>query len=288
MAQWFPFYPGDYLRDTMHLSTAEHGAYLLLIVCLWSTQALPDDDQTLAQVTKLSAEDWKRARPKLEPFFRIEEGQWFHDRVDLEREKANRRMDKASAGGRARAARNVPKQSASTPEAELPGCGPQPQPQEKKKDSQESPSEEVQRAVEIWNETATRLGLPRCQAVTKTRVQHLRARLRECGGLDGWKAAIEKVAASRFLTGQTPEGFRASFDFVITASKFTRICEGNYDDKKPKPAGGNGFHDLVRSGGLERVISGDRGSDAGQPGAPDWLADHDAGQRRSGGDPEPV
>jgi len=51
MSHWTPFYTGDYLRDTRHLSQGEHGAYLLLLAHYWETgQPLPLDEKVLFRI----------------------------------------------------------------------------------------------------------------------------------------------------------------------------------------------------------------------------------------------
>ncbi len=73
---WMPVFIGDYLADTMHLSTEQHGAYLLLLFHLWRRGILHDDDSTLAQITGLSKTAWSLARPVLAEFFQIHDGLW--------------------------------------------------------------------------------------------------------------------------------------------------------------------------------------------------------------------
>ena len=80
-----PVFIGDYLADTMHLSTEQHGAYLLLLFHLWRRGTLLDDDGVLAQITGLSKDAWSHARPVLAEFFEIHEGLWRHGRVERER-----------------------------------------------------------------------------------------------------------------------------------------------------------------------------------------------------------
>jgi uncharacterized protein YdaU (DUF1376 family) len=77
-----PFYVADYLADTGHLTTLQHGAYLLLIMHYWRTGGLPDDNTKLAKVTRLSLGTWtEKVRPNIEPLF--QEG-WRHKRIDQE------------------------------------------------------------------------------------------------------------------------------------------------------------------------------------------------------------
>jgi hypothetical protein len=84
---WMPVYIGDYLADTMHLSTEQHGAYLLLLFHLWRRGILPDDNVVLAQITGLSISAWSTARAVLGEFFEIRDGLWHHGRVERERNR---------------------------------------------------------------------------------------------------------------------------------------------------------------------------------------------------------
>jgi len=66
---WMPFYIADYLADTAHLSAAEHGAYMLLIMHYWQKGGLPDDDAQLARIARMSPEEWSKARSIIQAFF---------------------------------------------------------------------------------------------------------------------------------------------------------------------------------------------------------------------------
>lgn len=85
---WFPFYVGDYVRDTARLTTEAHGAYLLLMLDYWVNGAPPDDDEVLATITKLPVTIWRKRRRSLSGFFEIKDGTWTHKRIEKERAKA--------------------------------------------------------------------------------------------------------------------------------------------------------------------------------------------------------
>jgi uncharacterized protein YdaU (DUF1376 family) len=64
-----------YLADTTHLSTEEHGAYLLLLAAMWRRNGwVPDDDRDNARILGLTVAKWKRIKDRLSPFLTFEDG----------------------------------------------------------------------------------------------------------------------------------------------------------------------------------------------------------------------
>jgi uncharacterized protein YdaU (DUF1376 family) len=98
-----PFFIGDFLKHVARCDHAEGFAYVLLICDYWINGILPDDDQTLANVAKVSLRDWRRKfRPRLSMFFVIDGGFWRQKRVEHELEKARTRMAKSREANAAR------------------------------------------------------------------------------------------------------------------------------------------------------------------------------------------
>lgn len=100
-----PLWTDAYLGDTTHLTTIEHGAYLLLLMTAWRSRdcRLPDDDKLLARYARCGPNQWKRLRPVLEPFFVIENGQWWQRRLTDEASAVRQKKQQASIAGRASA-----------------------------------------------------------------------------------------------------------------------------------------------------------------------------------------
>lgn len=146
---WMPLYIGDYLADTMHLQAEQHGAYMLLLMAAWMRGGeLPDDDGQLALLARCDAKAWKRLRPVIAPFFKVEGGTWRQKRVTKELWRANDNAAKAEEKARraaearwereraAHAASNAPSTAPSNaasnapsmPQAMLEQCPPPPPP----------------------------------------------------------------------------------------------------------------------------------------------------------------
>lgn len=100
-----PLYVADYLADTGHLSTLEHGAYMLLIMHYWQKGGLPNNDRQLASIARASLEQWADIRTTIAEFFGAD---WRHERIDAElataAEKYEKRANAGRAGGKAKAA----------------------------------------------------------------------------------------------------------------------------------------------------------------------------------------
>lgn len=104
-------YVADYLGDTRHLTTEQHGAYLLLLMAMWRADGvLPDDDAKLARVAGLTVARWRRIKGDVLDFFTSVEGGITQARLAAELAIANEKSEKRSrsgkAGARAKALKN--------------------------------------------------------------------------------------------------------------------------------------------------------------------------------------
>ena len=102
---WLPFYAARHVRNTIRLSTDAVAAYFLILSnYMDSGSPLPDEDDTLAIVTRLPLHRWKMARSSLEPFFTIKNGFWRMPEIEEELAMAIERIVKRSAAAKAGAA----------------------------------------------------------------------------------------------------------------------------------------------------------------------------------------
>ena len=89
--------------------------------------------------------------------------------------------------------------------------------------------DELAEALAAFNRMAAQVGLPEAQGLSRKRRLALKARLRDCGGIAGWRIAMDRVRASPFLRGDNDRGWRASLDFLLKPESFAKLMEGAYD-----------------------------------------------------------
>lgn len=86
---WMPIYWGDYTKKTQHLSTLEHGAYLLLIAHYWNTgEAISNNPDTLRRITRTTSKQWNMISKTLLEFFVLDGSLLIHERVESELQTA--------------------------------------------------------------------------------------------------------------------------------------------------------------------------------------------------------
>lgn len=121
---YVPLWVDDYQRDTRHLTTEEHGAYLLLLMAAWATPttSMPDDDDMLARTAKVSIARWMKMKGVIMAFWTLDgrSKRWAQKRLKKERRLAVDRKAKASDA----AASRWNKKEKTHAKAMLDGCHP--------------------------------------------------------------------------------------------------------------------------------------------------------------------
>lgn len=85
---WMRFNVGDYLSDTMHLSTFQHGIYFLLIMHYFKRGELPLEESGLARIAKIPMFQWRQQSPPVMGLFKVVDGLLRHPRIDAERDRS--------------------------------------------------------------------------------------------------------------------------------------------------------------------------------------------------------
>lgn len=241
---------------------------LLMIAWRSNTCDLPDDDDRLAAMLSIPVRKWKKIKTAVFEMWTLNNGRWQQKKLIKIREMVETKRKKRSSaaaerwGAEAHENDNPPTSENSSLQKteekvdvflqdfdaknfnseELSHCfysdrgmqmhcipNTKDQIPNTKEESKTVSPQVLEECVSVFNAFAEQNGLSKVQSCKGKRLKALRARLKECGGIEGWRAAIEKVSASAFLLGDNPNGWKIDFDFLITASKFTRIMEGVYD-----------------------------------------------------------
>lgn len=110
---YMQFYVADYLADTMHLTTIQHGAYLLLIMNYWQTgKPLKNCDKRLANITGMTIKEWEKNRAVLQEFFIVNHDTWTQKRIESDLAAVREKSDSAKVGAKVSVARRQNKRLA--------------------------------------------------------------------------------------------------------------------------------------------------------------------------------
>lgn len=264
---YMQFYVADYLADTAHLTTEEHGAYLLLMFNYWQTgKKIPKD--RLRKIARVSSERWPDVERALSEFFRDAGDFWRHERIeadlDLVREAQEQRVRAGKASAEARKREKLTKKkseingNSTGVERALndPSTNKEQNRTEHIKNTpssaddaprQESTSSgrarpDFEGIVSLYNDLLGEF-LPNVVKLSDKRKKLINARWKQKWGensrgddLGFWRKYFLHVRRSKPLTG-TKDGFdwAPNFDWLLNESNMLKVIEGNYhqgDDRR--------------------------------------------------------
>jgi len=283
---WIKWYSGDFLNGVADLSPHEIALYTVILCRIYDEdRPIPHDTKKLARRCNMRLPQCEMALQSL-----LNEGKLTSDgtyidnlRARKEREKRQQTSAKQSVNvtrrwqeGAKKTNKNndgpIPPRSKNDTKP-IPTRSQKLEPEkEVVKETTSSPPlppHDVREMVKRWNDFATKHGLKAVQKITKARRGRADARLRDCGGMEGFDAALEKIRGSPGLLGDNDRGWKVHFDFVLSESNFTKIMEGNYDNWREKPSKISAHKAMyaaaarVATGGVDKSASRSAGKNGG-------------------------
>lgn len=238
-----PLFTDSYLGDTRHLTTIQHGAYLLMLIVAWRTKncCLPNNDDYLAKICGMDSRTWGKHKNVILEFWEEDEDRTlFQPRLRDERHYCEGKRRKNVEAGKLSALKNKERHSTNVitnvqPKHNQPTPTPTPT-KIKIEDTNVSLSPQgiegdlcpYQKIISIWNEVCGVSGLPKAEATDKRkRLIKVRWNSEMKRSLDHWRKFCELVAQSNFHRGENERSWRATIDWAIRPDTITKFFENN-------------------------------------------------------------
>lgn len=231
-----PMYWDAYLADTTHLTTEEHGAYLLLLGAMWRRNGtVPDDDKDNARILGLTKGKWLKIKQRLSDFLIYENNHISQKKLQKTWKKTQETIQKnrqnGAKGGRPKTNKNNDLGKAVGSDWDNPNDNPnvtipepEPLPKEKNKKREKISHADI---VSLWHKICNKS--PKIIKITPDRTKHLNARIAEdLKTIEEWENCFKQIASSEFLTGQNHNWF--NFDWVINPNNIAKVLEGKYQN----------------------------------------------------------
>lgn len=262
---FFPFYIGDYLKDTQHLDAEGHGAYCLAMFHCYMHDSLPENRKKLRNICRTQDDE---VIDEVLEFFNKDGDEYRHKRVDAEKERAKdfskQQSEKGKKSAEAKKAKkqkdinhgskSVGKkynQNSTTAQPDSNQGSTEGQPEgnpshshshslsqspshsDDFSDSDESLAESkasgvpIEKMKNVWNEICGSAGLPTIRTLTNSRKDKMRVRWRSEleCSLDLWRRVCELVTQSGHHTGENNRGWKADIDFLLQPNRITQFLE---------------------------------------------------------------
>lgn len=246
MSHWYRFFPGDYLRDTLHLGWFEDCAYRRLIDLYHARgRPIPNDRAYIMRAIRASEPEQQNAVDViLSEFFTLERDGWHQKKCDEELSRTESRTASSEKANKVRWSKNKNIAAPDGVHAES-GWTPNQNQNQKNQDlyiatnvaiSPRTSSENVPygRIVDLYHELLPEL--PRVVKLTEARKAQIRQRWKgkDAEDLDDWRNYFLLVKESRFLTGLAAPSngrkvFRADLEWLVKEANFTKVLEGRYE-----------------------------------------------------------
>ena len=114
-----------------------------------------------------------------------------------------------------------------------------------KKNKSSCPYQEI---IDLYHSIC--VSYPKLRGLTESRKKHINARWKEYKDIEVFRELFEKTENSSFLKGESKDGWKANFDWLMKPDKFIKVLENSYKGTSPEKPKSNLPTDEDYDGGI--------------------------------------